>query len=212
MSLSSTELKCQINFSINLPPKTENGKCPQNFITNAGSQQAASEHGTIIVAPDTSPLTTTPTLTCSPSFFGSWDFGTGAVFYANATQEPWKTLPRSLCSFFFFSQLSHLINANFPTDQENMYISALKNPGKHKACLCFLFATICNPSQKAFNGYLGKDKKAWEFLSASHLLPDNLIASCSEKIPVVFRLQPGYDHSYFFINDHIKHHAKFLNP
>ncbi|XP_038862938.1 S-formylglutathione hydrolase-like isoform X2 [Salvelinus namaycush] len=50
-----------------------------------------------------------------------------------------------------------------------------------------------------------------QFLSASHLLPDNLIASCSEKIPVVFRLQPGYDHSYFFINDHIKHHAKFLN-
>uniref|UniRef100_A0A8C7GJE4 S-formylglutathione hydrolase n=1 Tax=Oncorhynchus kisutch TaxID=8019 RepID=A0A8C7GJE4_ONCKI len=185
-----TELKCQINFSINLPPKTENGKCPVLYWLS-GDQQAASEHGTIIGKNE------------------SWDFGTGAVFYANATQEPWKTLPRSLCSFFFFSQLSHLINANFPTDQENMYISALKNPGKHKACLCFLFATICNPSQKAFNGYLGKDKK---FLSASHLLPDNLIASCSEKIPVVFRLQPGYDHSYFFINDHIKHHAKFLNP
>ncbi|XP_031134562.1 S-formylglutathione hydrolase [Sander lucioperca] len=55
-----------------------------------------------------------------------------------------------------------------------------------------------------------------QFLSASQLLPDNLIAVCSEqKIPVVFRLQPGYDHSYFFIysfmNDHIKHHAKFLN-
>lgn len=28
--------------------------------------------------------------------------------------------------------------------------------------LCLLFATICNPSQKAFNGYLAKDKKAWE--------------------------------------------------
>lgn len=27
----------------------------QNFITKAGSQQAASEHGIIIVAPDTSP-------------------------------------------------------------------------------------------------------------------------------------------------------------
>ncbi|XP_042372671.1 S-formylglutathione hydrolase-like, partial [Plectropomus leopardus] len=55
-----------------------------------------------------------------------------------------------------------------------------------------------------------------QFLSASQLLPDNLIAVCSKKkIPVVFRLQPGYDHSYFFIysfmSDHIKHHAKFLN-
>lgn len=27
----------------------------QNFITKAGSQQAASEHGIVIVAPDTSP-------------------------------------------------------------------------------------------------------------------------------------------------------------
>lgn len=35
----------------------------QNFITNAGSQQAASEHGIIIVAPDTSPLTTNRTHT-----------------------------------------------------------------------------------------------------------------------------------------------------
>lgn len=31
----------------------------QNFITKAGSQQAASEHGIIIVAPDTSPRTHT---------------------------------------------------------------------------------------------------------------------------------------------------------
>ncbi|KAI4785380.1 hypothetical protein KUCAC02_037797, partial [Chaenocephalus aceratus] len=88
------------------------------------------------------------------------------------------------------------------------------------------FAPICNPvqspwGQKAFSGYLGSDRDTWQgrddqFLSANQLLPDNLIAVCSEKkIPVVFRLQPGYDHSYFFIysfmSDHIKHHAKFLN-
>uniref|UniRef100_A0A4W5PFS0 S-formylglutathione hydrolase n=1 Tax=Hucho hucho TaxID=62062 RepID=A0A4W5PFS0_9TELE len=258
-------LKCKMKFAIYLPPKAENGKCPvfywvsgltctkQNLITKAGSQHAASEYGIIIIAPDTSPRG------CNIKGEGeSWDFGTGAGFYVNATQEPWKSNYRMyayvteevLRSFFFFSQLPHLINANFPTDPEKMSISGhsmgghgalictLKNPGIYNAWQS-VFAPICNPSQKAFNGYLGKDKKAWEaydamvlsasysgpqldilidqgsndqFLSASQLLPDNVIASCSEKkIPVVFRLQLGYDHSYYFINDNIKHHAKFLN-
>ncbi|KAI4796812.1 hypothetical protein KUCAC02_021994 [Chaenocephalus aceratus] len=72
--------------------------------------------------------------------------------------------------------------------------------------------------QKAFSGYLGSDRDPWQeydatvlaasypgppldvlidqgrddqFLSANQLLPDNLVAVCSEKkIPVVFRLQP----------------------
>ncbi|XP_064800834.1 S-formylglutathione hydrolase-like [Oncorhynchus masou masou] len=135
MFLSSTELKCQIHFAIYLPPKTDNGKCPvlywlsgltcmeQNFITNAGSQKAASEHGTIIVAPDTS------TRGCNIEGKNeSWDFGTEAGFYVNATQEPWKSNYR-------------------------MYAYVR---------VCLLFATICNPSQKVFNGYLGKDKAAWE--------------------------------------------------
>ncbi|KAJ4933662.1 hypothetical protein JOQ06_030486 [Pogonophryne albipinna] len=61
-------------------------------------------------------------------------------------------------------------------DRESMTVSA--------------FSPICNPAQspwgqKAFSGYLGSDRDPWQ------LLPDNLIAVCSEKkIPVVFRLQP----------------------
>uniref|UniRef100_A0A8C8CAE4 S-formylglutathione hydrolase n=1 Tax=Oncorhynchus tshawytscha TaxID=74940 RepID=A0A8C8CAE4_ONCTS len=176
-----TELKCQINFAIYLPPKTENGKCPVLYGLS-GDQHAASEHGIISVAPDTSGYNI-------EGKDESWDFGTGAGFYVNATRETWKSNYRM-----------------YAYVRENMSISGHSMVGDTD--LSLLFATICNPSQKAFNGYLGKDKK---FLSASHLLPDNLIASCSEKIPVVFRLQPGYDHSYFFINDHIKHHAKFLN-
>ncbi|XP_038862939.1 S-formylglutathione hydrolase-like isoform X3 [Salvelinus namaycush] len=85
---------------------------------------------------------------------------------------------------------------------------ALKNPGKYKAYDVTVLAASYSGPQLDILIDQGSDD---QFLSASHLLPDNLIASCSEKIPVVFRLQPGYDHSYFFINDHIKHHAKFLN-
>ena len=58
----------------------------QKFITKAGSQQAAADHGIIIVAPDTSPRG------CGiEGEDESWDFGTGAGFYVDATQEPWKT-------------------------------------------------------------------------------------------------------------------------
>ncbi|MBN3308167.1 S-formylglutathione hydrolase isoform X2 [Amia ocellicauda] len=259
----SAELRCRMRFGIYLPPKAESGKCPvmywlsgltcteQNFITKGGSQQAAADHGIVIVAPDTSPRG------CNiEGEDESWDFGTGAGFYINATEEPWKT---NYCMYSYITEeLPRLINANFPVDSERMSISGhsmgghgalictLKNPGKYKAVSAF--APICNPmqcawGQKAFSGYLGPDKSTWEsydatvlasrysgpqldilidqgkedqFLAAGQLLPDNLIAACTEKkLPVVFRLQQGYDHSYYFvlsfINDHIKHHAKYLN-
>ncbi|KAI1885434.1 hypothetical protein AGOR_G00220120 [Albula goreensis] len=246
----SSELKCRMKFGIYLPPKAESAKCPvlywlsgltcteQNFITKAGCQQAASEHGLIVVAPDTSPR--------GCNIEGKTSPGT----------SPWKTNYRMYT--YVTEELPRLINAHFPADPEKMSISghsmgghgalicALKNPGKYKSVSAF--APICNPmqcawGQKAFGGYLGANKSTWEaydatvlasaysgpqldilidqgrddqFLSAGQLLPDNLIAACTEKkIPVVFRLQQGYDHSYFFIfsfiNDHIKHHAKYLN-
>lgn len=259
----SSELQCKMKVAVYLPPKAESDKCPvfywlsgltcteQNFITKAGAQQTAAEHGIIIVAPDTSPRG------CGiEGEDESWDFGTGAGFYVDATQEPWKTNYRMYS--YITDELPKLINANFPTDPDRMSISGhsmgghgalvctLRNPGKYKAVSAF--APICNPiqcpwGQKAFSGYLGADKSTWEaydatvlaasyegpqldilidqggddqFLSSSQLLPDHLIAACSaKKIPVVFRRQPGYDHSYFFIysfmSDHIKHHAKYLN-
>lgn len=48
------------------------------------------------------------------------------------------------------------------------------------------------------------------------LLPHKFEEACkSAKVPLLLRLQPGYDHSYFFIStfidDHIRHHAQALN-
>eukprot|EP00062_Callorhinchus_milii_P007459 gi/632949082/ref/XP_007889951.1/ PREDICTED: S-formylglutathione hydrolase isoform X2 [Callorhinchus milii] len=259
----SKELKCKMRFGIYLPPKAENGKCPvlywlsgltcteQNFITKSAGQQVAAEHGIIIVVPDTSPRGC-----CIEGEDDSWDFGTGAGFYVDATEEPWKRNYRMYS--YITDELPRLISASFPVIPEKMsifghsmgghgaLICALKNPGKYKTVSAF--SPICNPmqcpwGQKAFIGYLGSDQSKWEsydatclaaaysgptldilidqgkddqFLAAGQLLPDNLIAACTEKkIPVVFRLQQGYDHSYFFIStfigDHIKHHAKYLN-
>ncbi|KAK1902676.1 S-formylglutathione hydrolase [Dissostichus eleginoides] len=200
----STELRCKMKFAVYLPPKAETDKCPvlywlsgltcteQNFITKAGS-------GCDIEGEDE-----------------SWDFGTGAGFYVDATEDPWKK------NYRMYSYI---------TEETVSAFAPICNPAQSPW------------GQKAFSGYLGSDRDTWQaydatvlaasysgppldvlidqgrddqFLSANQLLPDNLIAVCSEKkIPVVFRLQPGYDHSYFFIysfmSDHIKHHAKFLN-
>ena len=56
-----------MKFAVYLPPKAETGKClvlywlsgltciEQNFISKSGYHQAASEHGLVVIAPDTSP-------------------------------------------------------------------------------------------------------------------------------------------------------------
>jgi S-formylglutathione hydrolase len=119
---------------------------------------------------------------------------------------------------------------------------ALKNPGRYKAVSAFspIVAPTQVPwGQKALSGYLGADRKAWreydsceliraghrvdqilvdqgdadQFLSAQ-LKPELLQAACqSAGIKIELRMQPGYDHSYYFIasfiEDHLRwHHAR----
>ncbi len=58
-----------------------------------------------------------------------------------------------------------------------------------------------------------------EWLAKGQLLPEDLISAIQsrgdEKLSVRFRLQEGYDHSYYFIQsfveEHIQFHAKFLH-
>lgn len=257
----SAELKCEMSFGVFLPAQSEIGKCPviywlsgltcteQNFITKAGSQKYAAEKGVIVVAPDTSPRG------CNiEGEDDSWDFGTGAGFYVDATEQKWKENYRMFS--YVTKELRQVVNDNFPTNGKQSImghsmgghgalICALKNPGVYS--FVSAFAPICNPTQcpwgqKAFHGYLGEDRKTWNeydatelvksyagpplqilidqgsedgFLKDGQLLPDNLVAACAKaKVPVVYRLQPGYDHSYYFmatfIEDHIAKHAESL--
>jgi len=263
-SHDSTELKCKMNFGIYLPPQAADDKkvpvlyylsgltcTEQNFVTKAGAQQFAAKHGIAIVAPDTSPRG------CNiEGEEDGWDFGTGAGFYVDATEEKWKTNYRMYS--YITKELPALINEQFPVLPDKQSITGhsmgghgalicfLKNPGQYKSVSAF--APICNPmecawGQKAFSGYLGDNKDDWKaydtcellksyngppfeiladqgkadsFLPAGQLLPDNLVAACaSAKVPVIMRMQDGYDHSYYFIatfmEDHMNHHAKALN-
>ena len=121
---------------------------------------------------------------------------------------------------------------------------ALKNPGRYRSISAFspIVAPSQVPwGEKAFGAYLGEDRDTWkaydtvaliagaqerlpllvdqgdgdEFLE-TQLKPERLQAAAETTgHPLTLRLQPGYDHSYYFITsfigDHIAHHAKALH-
>lgn len=179
-----------MKFGIYLPPQAENNKVPvvywlsgltcteQNFITKAGAQRVASELGLIVVAPDTSPR--------GVNIEGeddSYDFGSGAGFYVDATEEKWKNNYRMYS--YITSELPKVINSNFNTKPDKVsifghsmgghgaLICALKNPGQF--CSVSAFAPISNPIQapwgiKAFTGYLGTDQSKWKEYDATELV------------------------------------------
>ena len=146
----SEVLKCAMKFAIYLPPQVESSRVPvlywlsgltcteQNFIGKAGAQRYAAEHGLAIVAPDTSPRG------CGiEGEDDSWDFGTGAGFYVDATEEKWKT------NYNMYSyttrELPTLVSSNFPVIPEKCGIFG-HSMGGHGALICALKNPTCiNP-------------------------------------------------------------------
>ena len=254
----SEVLGCDMTVGVYLPPQVEQGPCPvlywlsgltcteQNFITKAGAQRYAAEHGIILVAPDTSPRGE------DVADAEGYDLGKGAGFYVNATQAPWASHYRMYD--YIVDELPAWVEAD-PMASDRRAISghsmgghgaltiALKNPGRYRSVSAFspIVAPMQVPwGQKAFAAYLGDDREAWkawdtvelvrqareqlpllvdqgdadEFLQGQ-LKPELLQAAAAEAgHPLTLRMQPGYDHSYYFIasfiGDHIAHHAAAL--
>jgi len=255
----SSTLGCQMRFGVYLPPQAAQGPCPvlywlsgltcneQNFITKAGAQRYAAEHGLVLVAPDTSPRGDEV-----PDQEGAWDLGLGAGFYLNATREPWSKHYRM--HDYVVDELPALVDAHFPTTTaraisghsmggHGALVIALRNPGCYRSVSAF--SPIVAPSrvpwgQQAFDAYLGEDQETWKRWDACELLrdakerlpllvdqgdadeflqrelrPELLRDACAAADhPLTLRMQPGYDHSYYFIasfiGDHIAHHAAAL--
>lgn len=115
----SKELSCEMNFAIFLPTEDQNQKFPVvfylsgltcnelNCVQKGGFQRYAVELGLIVVCPDTSPRNIEGL--DSTSF--SWDFGYGAGFYVDATQEPYKKNFRMYS--YVTSELIDVVRANF---------------------------------------------------------------------------------------------------
>lgn len=255
----SDVLDCEMRFAMYLPPQAQLRELPvlywlsgltcseQNFISKAGAQQYAAEHGVILVAPDTSPRGD------DVADAEGYDLGKGAGFYVNATQATWSAHYRMYD--YVVDELPALVEAKFPaTDARGIsghsmgghgaLMIALRNPGRYRSVSAF--SPVVAPSkvpwgEKAFAAYLGDDREAWkqydavdlvteagerlpllvdqgdadEFL-AEQLKPELLQAVCDAVgHPMNLRMQPGYDHSYYFIasfiGDHVEHHAKALN-
>jgi S-formylglutathione hydrolase len=253
---TATEMK----FSVYVPDLAPGAKlpvlwflsgltCTHANVTEKGEYRAAcAEHGIIFVAPDTSPRGD------DVANDGDYDFGKGAGFYVDATQEPWEK--HFQMRSYIEQELPALIAAEFPADMARQGITGhsmgghgaltigLRNPGTFRSVSAF--APIVSPlncpwGEKALGGYLGPDRKAWRQYDACALIEDGarlpallvdqgeadnflheqlkpgLLALACRKtgIPATIRMQPGYDHSYYFVStfmaDHVAWHAERLN-
>ncbi|HTI88372.1 MAG TPA: S-formylglutathione hydrolase [Alphaproteobacteria bacterium] len=182
-----------MRFAAYLPPQASTRPCPvvwflsgltcteENFTTKAGAQRVAAELGLILIAPDTSPRGAD--VPADPD--GAYDFGLGAGFYLDATQEPWSRHYRM--ASYVADELPDLVRANLPADMDRQGIMghsmgghgaltiALRNPGRYAAVSAFapIAAPIESPwGQKAFARYLGDDRRTWRHYDACALIDD----------------------------------------
>jgi S-formylglutathione hydrolase len=258
---ASTATATDMTFSVFVPPHEPGAKlpvvwylsgltCTHANATEKGEFRAAcAKLGLILVAPDTSPRGEG----VADDADGAYDFGLGAGFYVDATQEPFA--PHYRMWSYVTEELPALIAAHFPADIGRQSIMGhsmgghgaltigLNHPDRYKAVSAF--SPIVAPSQvpwgqKALGGYLGEDRAAWRkhdavaliedgarvpdllvdqgdadpFL-AEQLRPELLQAACrAAGQALTLRMQPGYDHSYYFIStfmaDHLRWHAARL--
>ena len=179
---ASSATSTDMTFSIYLPPQAEGANlpvvwylsgltCTHANVTEKGEYRAAcAQHGLVFVAPDTSPRG--PDVPTAPD--GQWDFGLGAGFYVDATEEPWSANYRMWS--YVTDELPALVAAEFPVDMGRQAITghsmgghgaltvALNHPGRFRSVSAF--APIVAPGQvpwgqKALGGYLGENRDAW---------------------------------------------------
>lgn len=141
----------------------------ENFITKAGAQKYLEAHHLMLVCPDTSPRGTQ-----LPGEHESYDFGSGAGFYIDATTEGYKDHYRM--ERYIADELYSLIANRFAV-QSKISISGhsmgghgaltlgLKYPEKFVSVSAF--SPIVHPTaaawgEKAFRGYLGENKEEWK--------------------------------------------------
>jgi S-formylglutathione hydrolase len=259
---ASTATDTEMTFSVFVPPQADGTRlpvvwylsgltCTHANVTEKGEfREVCARLGLVLVAPDTSPrgeaVPDDPT--------GAYDFGLGAGFFVDATEEPFASNYRMWT--YVTAELPALVESSFPVDLTRQAIMGhsmgghgaltigLRHPDRFRSVSAF--SPIVAPSQvpwgqKAFEGYLGADRAGWRkhdavaligdgarirdilidqgtadpFL-AEQLRPQLLERACAEAgIALTLRMQPGYDHSYYFIStfmaDHLRWHAARLN-
>ena len=179
-----------MRFSVYRPPQAAIGPVPALFylagltcteetaVIKAGFQRIAAELGLMVVTCDTSPRNTG-----IAGESDDWEFGAGAGFYLNATQQPWARFYRMYD--YVLDELRHTVLANFAADPNRLgifghsmgghgaLVLALRNPQIFRSVSAF--APICSPTRcawghKALPRYLGDDPSAWNAYDATELM------------------------------------------
>ena len=165
-------------------------------------------------------------------------FATHYRMYSYVTEE----LPQVVASAFPVDPARQAITGHSMGGHGALTI-ALRNPGRFRSVSAFapIVAPGRVPwGEKALGRYLGPDRSAWRAHDAVALIedgarapellvdqgeadtflekelrPELLAAACREAgIPLTLRMQPGYDHSYYFISTfmaaHLAWHAERL--
>ena len=190
---SSRETKTEMTFSVFVPPHPDGARLPVVFylsgltcthanVTEKGEYRAAcAELGLIFVAPDTSPRG--EGVPGDPA--NAYDFGIGAGFYVDATEEPYAKHYRMWS--YVTEELPKLVAEQFPVDAARQSILGhsmgghgaltvgLRLPDRYRAASAF--APIVAPSQvpwgiKALGGYFGSDRTKWQKHDAVALIED----------------------------------------
>jgi len=191
-SHASDACACDMTFAVFVPPQAAERPCPvlwylsgltcthANVMDKGEYRRLAAELGLIVVCPDTSPRG--PDV---PDEEDNWQFGKGAGFYVDATQQPFA---RNYRMYSYVTQeLPALIAENFPADMARQGIFghsmgghgaltvALKNPGRFRSASAFapiVQPSTANWSRPALEKYLGADEAAWRPYDACALVED----------------------------------------
>jgi S-formylglutathione hydrolase len=187
---ASREIGAAMRFSVYCPPQQAQQPVPvlfylagltcteETFMIKAGAQRYAAQHGIMLVAPDTSPRDTG-----IAEATRDWDFGEGAGFYLDATEQPYRE--RFRMESYLVRELVPMMRSNFAVRTERVgifghsmgghgaLVMALRHPDVFRSVSAF--APIAAPSrcpwgEKAFSRYLGEDRQAWLQYDASELM------------------------------------------
>lgn len=192
-SHASEACQCDMTFAVFMPPQAASRKVPvlwylsgltcthQNVMDKGEYRQIAAELGIAIVCPDTSPRGDVV-----PDEPDNWQFGKGAGFYLDATQEPFARnynmqryvideLPALLKQSDLALDFDHQGIFGHSMGGHGAITLALKNPERFASVSAF--APIAQPStadwsRPALEKYLGTDQAAWRAYDATLLIED----------------------------------------
>jgi len=150
----------------------------ENFITKSGAQNFLKNSNTMIICQDTSPRGLD-----LPGEHESYDFGSGAGFYVNATTEGYREHYQMYD--YISKEIVEILKNNFDIDKVSIMGHSM---GGHGALVLGLrekdlfksvsaFSPIVNPlgcpwGQKALKGYLGEQLAGAEAFDATELVKD----------------------------------------